>query len=276
MPPDAKRMPCDRVGGRRRSNAKHATEPDYARRRRPGPVRHRGARRTRSAHCLAQVISACNRPAARNIRSQKTPAPPARPASGSQTTYDQPELEQACSSRALIAAAAVALLAAATMPVVRTAKPAVRAEARDAGLRRRGHDAPRAPGVHRQDARREDAEERIKLRDEHRAEMQKRAQEKGMTLQEPQRRGGQKGGAKGIARAGARKPSSSSPSRSAPTSASACTTRRRRKSATRSATKSARRPQARAKEKGITLPEPRGPRGPKPAPAPAPEAPKAQ
>ena len=36
--------------------------------------------------------------------------------------------------------------------------------------------------------------------------------------------------------------------------------------------------EARAKEKGITLPPPRGPHGPKPAPAPAPapDAPKAQ
>ncbi len=122
-------------------------------------------------------------------------------------------------------------------------------------------------------------EERTKLRDEHRAEMQKRAQEKGITLQQPQRPGG-KGGAKGERKGGQ--------------AAELFTEQERAEFRTRM--QNAKTPEAkqqvraemrtqaeaRAKEKGVTLPEPRGPRGAKPAPAPssapapAPAAPKAQ
>ena len=52
------------------------------------------------------------------------------------------------------------------------------------------HDTGGTAGVRRQDARAKTPEERTKLRDEHRAEMQKRAKEKGVTLPEP---GGRRG-----------------------------------------------------------------------------------
>lgn len=120
--------------------------------------------------------------------------------------------------------------------------------------------------------------ERIRLRDEHRVEMQQRAKEKGVTLQEPQRRGGQKRDSKGgpsqveqlfteQERADFRKRMDS-----------AKTPEERDKIRGEMRTQA----EARAKEKGITLPEPRGPRAakptpaPVPAPAPAPQAPKVQ
>lgn len=113
-------------------------------------------------------------------------------------------------------------------------------------------------------------EDRIKLRDEHRAEMQQRAKEKGVTLQEPQRRGGEKGGAKG----------GPSPAEQLFTEQERTDFRQRMQDAKTPAERDRIRgemrtqAEARAKEKGVTLPEPRGPRGAKPAPAP--EAPKAQ
>ena len=174
--------------------------------------------------------------------------------------------------QALIAAAAVALLAAATMPVyAQQGQPS--APKRE--LRVYGEEVmtpeERQAYVDKMRAAKT-REDRIKLRDEHRVEMQMRAKERGITLQEPQRRGGQKGGPKG-----------------APSQAEQLFTEQERADFRRRM-HDAKTPeerdkirdevrtqaQARAKEKGITLPEPRGPRGPKPAPAPAPEAPKAQ
>ena len=108
-------------------------------------------------------------------------------------------------------------------------------------------------------------EERTKLRDEHRAEMQKRAQEKGVTLQEPQR------GGKGAPRGGRQ-----SKMADLFTEQERADFHRRMKEAKtpeeRDKVRADMRAQAdaRAKEKGVT------PRAPKPAPAPAPEAPKAQ
>jgi hypothetical protein len=107
-------------------------------------------------------------------------------------------------------------------------------------------------------------EERAQLRSEHRAAMQKRAQEKGVTLQEP-RRGGED------AKADRR-----SKTAELFTADERAAFRQRLKEAKtpeeRDQVRAEMRAQAdaRAKEKGIPLREPRAPRGP----GPAPEAPK--
>ncbi len=174
----------------------------------------------------------------------------------------------------LIAAAAAALLAAAMVPAAaqQSPPPAAKREMRVYGEevmtpqeRQAYVDRMRAAKTR---------EDRIKLRDEHRAEMQQRAKEKGVTLQEPQRRGGEKGGAKGD-RKGA-----PSPAEQLFSEQERADFRQRMQDAKtpeeRDRIRGEMRTQAeaRAKEKGVTLPEPRGPRGAKPAPAP--EAPKAQ
>jgi hypothetical protein len=103
-------------------------------------------------------------------------------------------------------------------------------------------------------------EERTKLRDEHRAEMQKRAKEKGVTLAEPRGPGGPGGGPRG--------------GRGQMYGEQLFTQQERddyRKRMQEAKTPEERTKirdevhataQARAKEKGITLPEPRGPGGP--------------
>jgi hypothetical protein len=119
-------------------------------------------------------------------------------------------------------------------------------------------------------------EERAKLRDEHRAEMQKRAKEKGVTLAEPRGPGGPGSGPRGGPRGGP-----------GPMYGEQLFTQQERDDY-RKRMQEAKTPEeraklrdevraqadARAKEKGITLPEPRGPRGPGPGPGPG--APKAQ
>jgi len=98
-------------------------------------------------------------------------------------------------------------------------------------------------------------EERTKLRDEHRAEMQKRAKEKGVTLQEPQRRGAPKGGRQ-------------SQMSNLFTEQERAEFHQRMKDAKtpeeRDKVRADMRAQteARAKEKGVTLPPERGPGGP--------------
>jgi hypothetical protein len=117
-------------------------------------------------------------------------------------------------------------------------------------------------------------EERTKLRDEHRAEMQKRAKEKGVTLAEPRGPGGPGGGPRG-GPGGGRGPMYGEQLFS-----------QQERDDYRKRMQEAKTPEerakirdearaladARAKEKGITLPEPRGPRGPGPGPG----APKSQ
>lgn len=169
----------------------------------------------------------------------------------------------------LIAATAAALLAGATIPAAaqQSPPPAPKRE-----LRVYGEEVmttqERQAYVDRMRAAKT-REERIKLRDEHRAEMQLRAKEKGVTLQEPQRRGGEKGSAKGKG--------GPSPAEQLFTEQERADFRKRMQDAKTPAERDRIRgemrtqAEARAKEKGVTLPEPRGAK-----PAPAPEAPKAQ
>jgi len=124
-------------------------------------------------------------------------------------------------------------------------------------------------------------EERRKLRDEHRAEMQKRAKEKGVTLPEPRgpgagRSSGAGGGPGGAAKGGRgqmygqelftpdERKAYFDRMQAAPTPEERAKIRDELRATA----------QARAKEKGITLPEP-GTRGPG-GPGPGPDAPKAQ
>jgi hypothetical protein len=162
----------------------------------------------------------------------------------------------------LIAAAAIALFAAATTPAL--AQTAGTPPAGKAG-------APRMYGYELMTPEERDAymdrmrnaktpEERTKLRDEHRAEMQKRAKEKGVTLAEPRGPGGPGGGPRG--------------GRGQMYGEQLFTQQERddyRKRMQEAKTPEERTKirdevhataQARAKEKGITLPEPRGPGGP--------------
>ena len=114
-------------------------------------------------------------------------------------------------------------------------------------------------------------EERTKLRDEHRAEMQKRAQDKGVTLSEPRgpRGPGGPGGGRGQMY-GEQLFSQQERDDYRKRMQEAKTPEERTKIRDEVHAQA----QARAKEKGITLPEPRGPRGPGAGPGPG--APKAQ
>jgi hypothetical protein len=128
-------------------------------------------------------------------------------------------------------------------------------------------------------------EERLKLRDEHRAEMQKRAKEKGVTLPEPRGPGAGKGPGPG---SGGPQAKGSTARRSQLYGDELFTPEERR--AFFDQMKAAKTPEeraklqaerhataeARAKEKGITLPGPGGAGGPPPGTGPAPGAPKAQ
>ena len=159
---------------------------------------------------------------------------------------------------ALIAAAAVALAAAAAPTYAQQApSPAPKREVRVYGEEVM---TPQERQAYIDKMRAAKPEERAKLRDEHRAEMQKRAQDKGVTLQEPQR------GAKGTPKGGRQ-----SKMGNLFTPEEQADFHRRMKEAKtpeeRDKVRADMRTQAdaRAKEKGA-----------KPKPAPAPDAPKAQ
>ena len=106
-------------------------------------------------------------------------------------------------------------------------------------------------------------EERARLRDEHRAEMQKRAKEKGVTLAEPRGPGGPGGGSRGGPRGGPGRmygeqlfsQQERDDYRKRMQEAKTPEERAKIRDEARATA------QARAKEKGITLPEPRGPGG---------------
>jgi len=105
-------------------------------------------------------------------------------------------------------------------------------------------------------------EERTKLRDEHRAEMQKRAKEKGVTLAEPRGPrgpGGGPGAARGPGRMYGEQLFSQQERDDYRKRMQDAKTPEERTKIRDEAHATA---QARAKEKGITLPEARGPRGP--------------
>jgi len=183
----------------------------------------------------------------------------------------------------LIAAAAIALLGAATAPALAqgTTPPAANAGAQ----RIYGYELmtpeERQAYIDKMRAAKT-PEERTKLRDEHRAEMQQRAKEKGVTLAEPGgRRGpGGPGGPGGGRMYGEQLFTQQERDDYRKRMQEAKTPEERAKIRDEVHAQA----QARAKEKGITLPEPRGP-GAGPGPGgpgaggpggPGPGAPKAQ
>jgi hypothetical protein len=122
-------------------------------------------------------------------------------------------------------------------------------------------------------------DERLKLRDAHRAEMQKRAKDTGVTLPEPRDPGAGKGPG-GAAKGGRGQMYGQEfftpDERKAYFDRMQAATTPEERAKIRDELRAT--AQARAKEKGVTLPEPgaRGPGGPGPGPGPAPGAPKAQ
>ena len=186
------------------------------------------------------------------------------------------ELEQSMFKQTLIAAASLALIAAATTPALAQGGPP---PGKAGASQMYGYElmTPEERQAYMDKMRNaKTPEERTKLRDEHRAEMQKRAKEKGVTLSEPRGPRGPGGpGGPGGGRGqmyGEQLFSQQERDDYRKRMQEAKTPEERTKIRDEVHAQA----QARAKEKGITLPEPRGPRGPKPAPAPAPEAPKAQ
>jgi Spy/CpxP family protein refolding chaperone len=166
----------------------------------------------------------------------------------------------------LIAAAAIALFAAATTPAL--AQSAGAPPADKAGAQRMyGYElmTPEERQAYMDRMRNaKTPEERTKLRDEHRAEMQKRAKDKGVTLAEPRGPGGPGGGPRG------------GPGGSRGQMYGEQLFSQQERDDYRKRMQEAKTPedrakirdevhataQTRAKEKGITLPEPRGPGGP--------------
>jgi hypothetical protein len=172
----------------------------------------------------------------------------------------------------LIAAAAMALLAGATTPAL--AQGAATPPADKAGAPRMYGYELMTPEERQAYADRMRAaktpEERTKLRDEHRAEMQKRAKEKGVTLSEPRGPRGPGGSGGRGQMYGEQLFSQQERDDYRKRMQEAKTPEERTKIRDEVHAQA----QARAKEKGITLPEPRGPRGPGPGPGPG--APKTQ
>jgi hypothetical protein len=163
----------------------------------------------------------------------------------------------------LMAAAAMALFAAAATPALAqgtAAPPADKADAPKAGAPRMyGYElmTPEERQTYMDKMRAaKTPEERAKLRDEHRAEMQKRAKEKGVTLPEPQRRSGQKGGPGPMYGEQLFTQQERDDYRKRMQDAKTPEERAKIRDEVHATA------QARAKDKGITLPEPRGPRGP--------------
>jgi len=159
----------------------------------------------------------------------------------------------------LIAAAAVALLAGATTPVF--AQATTTPPAKGGGQQRiYGYELmtpeERQAYIDKMRAAKTQ-EERIKLRDQHRAEMQKRAQEKGVTLAEP---GGRRGpGGPGGGRMYGEQLFTQQERDDYRKRIQEAKTQEERDKIRAEARAQA---ETRAKEQGITLPEPRGPRGP--------------
>jgi hypothetical protein len=166
----------------------------------------------------------------------------------------------------LIAAAAIALFAAPTTPALAQGAGAAPAD-KAATPRMYGYElmTPEERQAYMDRMRNaKTPEERTKLRDEHRAEMQKRAKEKGVTLAEPRGPGGPGGGPRGGPGSGRGQmygeqlfsQQERDDYRKRMQEAKTPDERTKIRDEARATA------QARAKEKGITLPEPRGPRGP--------------
>jgi len=158
----------------------------------------------------------------------------------------------------LIAAAAIALLGAATAPVLAqgtTTPPAKAGPQRMYGYELMTPEERQAYMDKMRSAK--TPEERAKLRDEHRAEMQQRAKEKGVTLPEP---GGRRGpGGPGGGRMDGKELFTDQERADYRKRIQEATTQEERDKIRGEARAQA---EARAKEKGITLPPPRGPGGP--------------
>jgi Spy/CpxP family protein refolding chaperone len=161
-------------------------------------------------------------------------------------------------------AASLALVAAATTPALAQSEAAPAAKATP---RMYGHELMTAEERQAYADRMRAAktpEERAKLRNEHRAKMQQRAQEKGVTLADPREPRG-RGGRGGRGHDGVYGELFSQQERA---------DHRQRMHDAKTPEERAKirdeiraQADARAKEKGITLPERRGPRGGRPAPA---------
>ena len=174
----------------------------------------------------------------------------------------------------LIAAAAIALLAAATTPALAQGAGAPPAD-KSGAPRMYGYELMTPEERQAYTDKMRDAktpEERTKLRDEHRAEMQKRAKEQGVTLPEPRGPGAGKSPGAGAAKGTARQSQLPGDELFTPEERRAFFDRmkaaqtpeeRAKIQAERRATA-----EARAKDKGIAIPPP--------GPAPAAGAPKAQ
>jgi hypothetical protein len=166
----------------------------------------------------------------------------------------------------LIAAAAIALFAAATAPALAQGAGAPPAD-KAATPRMYGYElmTPEERQAYMDRMRNaKTPEERTKLRDEHRAEMQKRAKEKGVTLAEPRGPGDPGGGPRGGPGGGRGQmygeqlfsQQERDDYRKRMQEAKTPEERTKIRDEVHATA------QARAKEKGITLPEPRGPGGP--------------
>jgi len=117
-------------------------------------------------------------------------------------------------------------------------------------------------------------EERTKIRDEAHAQAQARAKEKGITLPEPRGPGGPGGGPRGGPGGGRMYGEQLFSQQERDDYRKRMHEAKTPEERTKIRDEVHATAEARAKEKGITLPEPRGPRGP--GPGPAPQAPKAQ